>query len=223
MAKDSLLLEKKKDQRLVTFIETAATECDGKILKCKSEMKSEMEKLNNRLIKQEARFQSATDKMKNKVNDSPNSPDDDNTATPVTRTIKQEQINRIDSNVQKLQTQLADLTDSMVTGVIEALANNIPPSTSQTTAPITVNSVPSRNNDIGVSDTELDVDQLNHVLASGHTNGQIDEAIAETKVLVWMDSNGNNIKPDKFWREGTKFKTTYRICDINRELVSIKN
>ena len=220
MAKDSLLLEKRKDQRLVTFIETAATECDGKILKCKSEMKSEMEKLNNRLIKQEARFQSATDKMKNKVNDSPNSPDDD-TRT-VTRTIKQEQINRIDSNVQKLQTQLADLTDSMVTGVIEALANNILPSTPPTTAPITVNSVPSRNNDIGVSDTELDV-ELNHALASGHTSAQIDEAIAETKVLVWMDSNGNNIKPDKFWREGTKFKTTYRICDINRELDSIKN
>ena len=37
-------------------------------------------------------------------------------------------------------------------------------------------------------------------------------------LYVWMDSNGNNINPDKFWRRGSVYNTTYTIADIDREL-----
>ena len=117
MAKESSLTEKRKDQRLVTFIETASKECDGKIERCKSEIRQEIAKQNKHLQQQEARFQSVTDNLRNKLdsNPLPNSP------VP----MNQEQINRIDKNVQNLQCQLTQIADSMDATLLESLNSRL--------------------------------------------------------------------------------------------------
>ena len=57
----------KDDDKIQTFLKTASDECVGNVSKCKVEMKAEIEKQKTLLIKQEGRFQSITDQLKNQV------------------------------------------------------------------------------------------------------------------------------------------------------------
>ena len=57
----------KDDDKLQVFLKTASDECVGNVSKCKFEMKAEIEKQKTLLIKQESRFQSITDQLKNQV------------------------------------------------------------------------------------------------------------------------------------------------------------
>ena len=57
----------KNDEKLKVFLETASDECVGKISKCRLEMKNELEKHKLLIIKQESRFQSVTDQLKNQI------------------------------------------------------------------------------------------------------------------------------------------------------------
>lgn len=43
-------------------------------------------------------------------------------------------------------------------------------------------------------------------------------AVKEVNLFVWIDSNGKHLKPEKFWRKGTKFERTYTLQDVKRAL-----
>ena len=67
----------KNDEKIQVFLTTASDECVGNISKCKVEMKAEIEKFRTLSLKQEARFQSITDLLKNEMQNSKSS---DNTS-----------------------------------------------------------------------------------------------------------------------------------------------
>ena len=59
--------EKKLDDKLQVFLKAATDNCVGNTVKCKNEIQGEMQKVRLLTTKQEARFQSITDQLKNKV------------------------------------------------------------------------------------------------------------------------------------------------------------
>ena len=65
----------KTDEKLKVFLETASDECVGKISKCRLEITNELEKQKSLIIKQEARFQSVTDQLKNQIQNKTHSGD----------------------------------------------------------------------------------------------------------------------------------------------------
>ena len=57
----------KNDDKLQVFLKTVSDDCVGNVSKSKVEMKSEIEKQKTALLRQESRFQSITDNLKNQL------------------------------------------------------------------------------------------------------------------------------------------------------------
>ena len=63
----------KTEEKLQTFIKLVSDECIGNVSKCKVEMRNEIEKNKALVLKQESRFQSVTDQLKNQMTTQPQS------------------------------------------------------------------------------------------------------------------------------------------------------
>ena len=211
---ESQLSARKTDTRIMALIGTASDDCDGQIKTCKKELRAEIQKQRLQIEKQEARFQSITDTLRNKLGDTTKEPDvptmEKSPSIPVT--INQEQLSRIDRNVQNLQQQIENHLTSIT--MMHSERNEQPDKeqmafTSTQTDPPVVNSLSSYS--------------APRQPKTPITNIGPKDPVREVPLYVWMDSNGNNIKPDKFWRDSTEYNTTYRISDIHKELDKNKN
>ena len=210
---ESQLSARKTDTRIMALIGTASDDCDGQIKTCKKELRAEIQKQRLQIEKQEARFQSITDTLRNKLGDTTKELDvptiEKSPSIPVN--INQEQLSRIDRNVQNLQQQIENHLTSIT--MMHSERNEQP--VKEQMAFTSTQTDPSVNSLSSYSAPRQPESPI--------TNIGPKDPVREVPLYVWMDSNGNNIKPDKFWRDSTEYNTTYRISDIHKELDKNKN
>ena len=163
--------------------------------------------------RQKARFQSITDNLKNKIGDG--STEKENMFKNPVPPLDRAQINRIDTNVQDLQRHLKEHLESMTANMLDR--HNTTFSTSA--IPISRTEAETLTNSNDIQSTSLASSaNLDTSGAETAVNSRGNEGASEVKTFVWMDSNGNNIDPVKFWKDDTQYQTTYKISDVNREL-----
>ena len=99
-------------------------------------------------------------------------------------------INRIDTNVQNMQCQITTLAESMDTTSMGLLISNL---LKEAYPPPTDPAIPDET-----SSNRSSTDGISRLIATDQVSSEQMVASEEIKVLVLMDSNGKNIKPDKF-------------------------
>ena len=129
-------------------------------------------------------------------------------------------INQIDVNVKDIQTHIKDHLESIAErshfrGHNDATGRGLEASPSINTNGHAIEDLlfnrntPTPSNNI--------TRQGSNAGREANDNDNRNDRATEVKLYVWMDSNGNNIEPEKFWKEGTQYQTTYKIRDVQHE------
>ena len=238
------------------FLKAATDNCVGNTVKCKNEIQGELQKVRLLTTKQEARFQSITDQLKNKVDSTSPSTQEESrpkwshfeslrktcserhntteedillikerldgvhreTGIQVAGTKQNSKIDRIDGNVQCLQTR--------VEKVIEALENQksqVQDTAERKTRP-TPAALEEHNNLLQNHNNEDPISNIEDEAHQTPKDTQIPSTAIPIKLLVWTDSNGKGLNPKKFLEtDGSLYETTYTIQDVNRKLDANRN